>query len=201
MRSRAGQETTWLVEVDEWCRGKMWWPRALFLLWFAYQGGRVFLDPEARTLFAAINLGIHELGHVLWQPFGEFMAFLGGSLTQCLAPVASVFVFFKQRDYFGMVFCSGWLGLNFFEVGVYVSDARSMALPLVSPFAGVPVHDWNWILGRMGLLHMDRMLGTLFQGMGSACILFFLGIGGILCWRMAVLPERPPRIDFRSTRS
>jgi hypothetical protein len=46
-------------------------------------------DPDYSVVFDALNLSIYELGHYLWMPFGEFefMMFLGGSMTQCLAPL------------------------------------------------------------------------------------------------------------------
>ena len=39
-------------------------------------------------------------------------------------------------------------------------------VPLVSPFQGAPVHDWNYLLGTLGLLHQDQVIGSTFQVAG-----------------------------------
>lgn len=128
-------------EMTEWCRGRWWVFRVVLLLWFAYLLIRLIANPAYSPIFHALDLGIHELGHVIWSPLGEFMGFVGGSMTQCLVPLASIYMFYRQRDFFAMAFCLGWFGVNLFDVSVYIADARALALPLVSPFGGDPMHD------------------------------------------------------------
>ena len=177
--------------LDDYCRGRWWWARVPLLVWFGYMLVRSLLDPAYSSLFVALNLAIHEIGHILWSPFGQFLEILGGSLTQCLAPLVSMGFFLRQRDYFAAAFCFGWLGLNLFEVALYVGDARAMGLSLVTPGGGDAIHDWNWILGRLGLLQMDRMFAWWLRAGGAVCMLAFLGIGGYMAVRMAQL--RGPR--------
>lgn len=178
------------AEMVEWCRGRWWFPRLLFLSWFAYILVRYIGDPAYHVIFSAINLGIHEIGHILWSPLGEFMGFLGGSLTQCLAPVASIFIFYRQRDFFGIAFCFGWLSTNLHGVSVYAGDARERALPLVTPGGGEPLHDWFYILNRLGLLEMDHAIALLLRGLGVMSMLVFLVLGGYQCWLMFRLPKK-----------
>ena len=97
------------AEMAEWCRGKWWVFRAVLLLWFAYLLICLVANPGYSLIFHALDLGIHELGHVIWSPFGEFLGFFGGSLTQCLVPLASISMFYRQRDFFAMAFCLGWI--------------------------------------------------------------------------------------------
>ncbi|PCJ65389.1 MAG: hypothetical protein COA73_02635 [Candidatus Hydrogenedentota bacterium] len=164
-------------EMVEWCGGRMWLFRALMLVWFGYIFVRYLANPQYHVLFDGINLGIHELGHFIWAPFGEFMAFLGGSLTQCLAPVISVAVFYRQRDFFGMAFCFGWLSTNLYGVSVYAGDAQAQLLPLVSPSSGEPLHDWFYLLSQTGLLEYDGVISMLIR-IGAACaMLVFLVMG------------------------
>ncbi len=184
------------AEMAEWCRGRMWLPRVLFLAWFAYMLVHYLADPAYRVIFSAINLGIHELGHILWRPLGEFMYFLGGSLTQCLAPVASVAVFYRQRDFFGIAFCFGWLSTNLHEVAVYVNDARAQALPLVTPGGGEPIHDWFYLLHRLGLLEMDHAIALFLRGLGVLSMLVFLVLGGYQCWLMFWLPKKERSLEW-----
>lgn len=44
------------------------------------------------TLFSGIIFGAHELGHLFWMPFGEWMSVAGGSLTQLLLPIGAAAV-------------------------------------------------------------------------------------------------------------
>ncbi len=165
------------AEMVEWCRGRIWLFRALMLLWFAYIFARYSANPQYSVVFDAINLGIHELGHYLWSPFGTFVAFLGGSLTQCLAPIVTVAVFYRQRDYFAMAFCFGWLSTNLYDVSVYAGDAQARALPLVSPGSSEPMHDWFYILSQLGLLEYDGPISLGLRAVAAGCMLVFLGIG------------------------
>ena len=55
-----------------------------------------------------------------------------------------------------------WIGQNFWNISVYVKDARSMELPLV----GGGYHDWNYLLDAVGLLHRDQQTGQVVFGLG-----------------------------------
>ncbi len=178
-------------EMTEWCRGRWWVFRVVLLVWFAYLLVRLLASPAYSPVFHALDLGIHELGHVIWSPLGEFMGFLGGSLTQCVLPLASIYMFYRQRDFFAMAFCLGWFGVNVFDVSVYVADARALALPLVSPFGGDPMHDWHYLLGRLGILHWDRALGMLLRIGGTLSIVSFLAMGVYQVTLMMRLPGPP----------
>ena len=48
-----------------------------------------------------------------------------------------------------------------------MADARAQMLPLVSPFPGAPGHDWNYLLGTLGLLRQDRVIGGVFRVAGT----------------------------------
>ena len=66
------------------------------------------------------NLVFHEAGHVIFSPFGRFMTVLGGSLFQCLVPIALAIAFLRQDDRFGAAVCSWWAGQNLLDVAPYV---------------------------------------------------------------------------------
>jgi hypothetical protein len=46
------------------------------------------------------------------------------------------------------------VGQNCGHIAYYVADARAMALPLV----GGGEHDWNYLLGELGLLQRDQAI-------------------------------------------
>jgi len=85
----------------------------------AYFGVRQAINPQAWTFFSGINLPIHEGGHLLFRIFGwEFLHAAGGALLQLFAPIGAALMFARQRDYFAIVFCIGWLSTNLMGTGV-----------------------------------------------------------------------------------
>jgi hypothetical protein len=180
----------WLADMRDWCKGRSWFIRLPIWLYLAYIGVHQFQEPVTYfSLFAGINLGIHEGGHILFRPFGDFLHVAGGTIAQLGAPIISMVILLQQRDYFGITFCFGWLSTNLIAVGVYMADARAMALPLVSAEGGgadnpVIIHDWNWLFGQLGLLGDDETIGLLTRGLGSASMLIALLGGAWIMWEM-----------------
>lgn len=183
----------WSVEraaVDDWCRQRSGIPRVLPLLWLGAILVYLWQDPPQRglfdwpNLFSGINLGIHELGHVVFAPLGMFLGILGGSLVQCLAPVAGMVSLYRQSDYFGLTICGGWLATNLFGVGTYMADAQARLLPLVSPFSGHPLHDWNYLFGRLDWLDACEEIGLLTKCLATLVMALSIGSGSWLVWKM-----------------
>lgn len=178
-----------------WATGKWWWARLPLSLYFGVVFSRhVFGTGPYRSLFDGINLGIHELGHAVFRPFGEFMHMSGGTILQLAAPVAAGIVFLRQRDYFGISVALCWLATNFWGVAEYVGDARALKLDLVAPGMGVMpageggiLHDWNHLLGPMGLLPYDQHFAFFFKTCAVASMLTGLVYGA---WLMFVMFTR-----------
>ncbi|MEO0650738.1 MAG: zinc ribbon domain-containing protein [Planctomycetota bacterium] len=170
-RVGAGVSDGWVGEVRAWCRQAGWLPRLPLWLAVAYLTVRHLADAQYTSVFGAINFGIHELGHVVFAPFGQFLEAAGGTLLQLAAPTAAAVVFLRQRDWFAVTVALAWLGTNGFGIAVYVADARAQALPLLGLGAGEPIHDWNYLLGRLGLLRSDQALAALCRAAGAASML------------------------------
>ncbi|MBI4483043.1 MAG: hypothetical protein HY652_09150 [Acidobacteria bacterium] len=172
-----------LAEVEAWCAGRSWLWRAPILLWLGYIGAHHLADPLYSSLFGGINLGIHEAGHLLFSPAGDWMLMAGGTILQLGAPIAAAILFLRQPDFFAVCVCGGWLSTNLFNVATYAADARQMTLPLVS--LGHPRHDWNYLLGRSRLLEWDAAIATGLR----ACAILIMGAslvsGSWMLWRMA----------------
>jgi hypothetical protein len=135
------------------------------------------------------NLVFHEAGHVILGVFGRFIGVLGGSLFQFALPLALAAVFLRQRDPFGASVCTWWAGQNLLDVAPYIADARALQLVLLGGRTGAEVegHDWEYLLGQLGWLHMDRTLGLAAHRIGLV-IMF-----GALIWgAMSVARKRPP---------
>lgn len=174
------------TEALDWCRGKNWYVRVPFLIWLAYVLVRHLSNPMYSSILGALNLGLHEFGHFIFSPFGEFLHILGGTLFQVFAPIFGIFNFYQQEDFFAIALSFGWLSTSLFDMARYVSDARTMNLPLVSPFGGGDdaIHDWNFLLSRLGLLQFDTKLAFLIKCIATLSMLICLALGAWLIWQM-----------------
>ncbi len=155
----------------------------MLLAFLAWAGVRQFQDPEFYHLFSGLTLGVHELGHLLFLPFGEVGTVAGGSIFQVAAPVITGWLFLRQPDYFGVTVAGTWLASSLVNLSLYVADARALELPLVG-LGDEPEHDWNFLLDHFNLLPYDlRFAGGLRLAAGLVFAASLLG-GGWLCWQM-----------------
>ena len=170
--------------VGEWSAGRSPWIRAPLLLWLAWTLVQYWDDPWHRTIFQGIDLAFHEIGHILWSPLGEFMGMAGGTLTQVLIPVAATAMLYRQRDWFGVAFAIGWLGINCFEIVLYAGDALSRQLPLVSPSTAEPIHDWTYMLAELNALQHTEAVAGAWQLAGRSFMLIGILFGARILWHM-----------------
>lgn len=186
-----------LSDCKSWCRGRVWWPRLLLLFIFMHILVCHIKEPTYESIFKGINLGFHEMGHMVFGPFGEFMTIAGGSLFQCLVPLLSTIMFLRQRDYFGIAVCFGWLSTNLFDVAVYCDDARKLALPLVTPFKGgeETIHDWNWMLDKLDMLPYDYVIANALRIAGVLSMLLCLSFGSYLIYNMMKSTGKKKALD------
>ncbi len=188
--TREGRErgSWWGAKLDDaaaWAAGRMWWPRALLLVYLAYAGYRHLTDAEYTSVFSGITLAIHELGHVLFGWLGEWLAVAGGSITQLAAPLAVQLILLRQRDYFGVAVGGAWLAMSMANLAVYVGDAEAEALPLVSLGGGDVVHDWNYLLSSVHLLAYDAQIAGMIRAAAFVVLVASCWLGAWLCAVMA----------------
>jgi hypothetical protein len=82
--------------VTEASRGKIWWYRVPLLLPFAWILFRHLMDSEYGSVFAGINLAIHEGGHLFFMWFGiDFLTVAGGTMLRCLCPILTGIMFYR----------------------------------------------------------------------------------------------------------
>jgi hypothetical protein len=115
-------------------------------------------------LIDGANLAIHEGGHILFSPFGQFIYILGGSFLQVLAPCIFAYYFFTRQDFFSGSVMMLWLGESIINVSVYMGDAIDMNLPLVG--GENVIHDWNYLLTSLGLLSYTETLSKITMSVG-----------------------------------
>jgi hypothetical protein len=144
-----------------------------------------------------VNLPFHEAGHILFLPFGAFLAVLGGSLMQLLVPVTVMTTFLtRHRDPFGAAVAWWWCGENLVDLAPYIGDARALRLVLLGGRTGAEVegHDWERILMTLGWLHLDHAIARLAHVAGILIMLSALIWGARLLvghWRRSRADQFP----------
>ena len=142
----------------------------LFLLYaLRDQSGFLFIDQ--------VNLIVHEAGHLLFGWFGSTLGVWGGTLFELIVPAALAVYFTIQRQTAGAAFAAFFFFENFLYISVYMADARTQALPLVT--VGDPEmgeHDWFRIFSQLGLLQHDRGIASAMKALG------WLGMLGTVAW-------------------
>src|SRR5512140_3315116 len=138
----------------------------LYVVWIAY-------DPMQGSFLDHVDLPIHETGHLLFRPFGQFMMVAGGSLFQVIFPAVFVGYFLWQRSFYSAAIVLLWVGQSILNVWVYASDAVVMQLVLTSGFTGTEgsFHDWNYLLTATGLLDSTKGVAKVIRFFGTLTII------------------------------
>lgn len=150
---------------------------------------------EAESVLHLPNLVFHEAGHVILGVFGRFIGVLGGSLFQFAVPLVLAGALLRQRDQFGAAVCTWWAGQNLVDLAPYIADARALQLVLLGGKTGAEVegHDWEYLLGALGWMRHDRMLGLLSRRVGLAIMI------ASIAWGVVVLARGPQHLRQMNT--
>ncbi|MBX2991110.1 MAG: hypothetical protein KF749_08080 [Bacteroidetes bacterium] len=119
-----------------------------------------FQAPFVLWIVDTINLFIHEAGHLFFRLFGQTLYILGGSITQCLIPLALTFVTWREKPQ-QAGYPLFWFGENLVNVSVYIADAPHRNLKLIKE--GL-IHDWHWLLSDN--LDWAEPMGMVVRGVG-----------------------------------
>ena len=138
---------------------------SIYFLWIAY-------DPMEGSFLDLVDLPIHETGHLLFRPVGEFATIAGGSLFQVILPGIFVGYFVWRHQYYSAAIVLFWVGQSILNVWIYASDAVVMRLVLTSGFTGSEgsFHDWNYMLTRMGLIGSTNTVAGIIRALGTLVI-------------------------------
>jgi hypothetical protein len=134
------------------------------------------------------NLLIHEAGHMVFMPFGQTLHMVGGTFWQLVAPLAAACYFLWQRNPYAAAAMGLWFGESLMYTAVYMGDAMAMELPLV----GGGIHDWNWLLYRVGLLGQCRTLAFAVHTVASLVVLASSGWMLYVSWLGRTRPGLTP---------
>lgn len=131
-----------------------------YFFWCAY-------DPYRWHLIDGVNLVIHEAGHLIFRPFGEFMMIAGGSLFQIIIPALFVGYFWYHSKLYSAALVLFWVGESILNVSVYAGDSVALQLPLLGEDS---IHDWNLILGSWNLLPATAKIAGTIRALGTIAI-------------------------------
>jgi hypothetical protein len=144
-------------------------------------------NPEHWDLLDDVNLAIHEAGHVFFQPLGDPLVVLGGSLFQVLVPLVFVVYFLVRRDRFAASVVTAWFGASLGNVARYIGDARAQDLPLLG--GENVIHDWWYLLTEWDLLPQDLAIARWVR-MASATA-FVIALSGAVLFARPAAEQSP----------
>jgi hypothetical protein len=163
--------------------------RAALLAAIAVYGTRLALMDVpswemASSLIHAPMVPIHEFGHVLFMPFGEFMHNLGGALFQAGLPLIFGGIFLvRNRDPFAAAVMLWWCAVAVLDTAPYMYDAQMPQHILLTGRTGdTGAHDFIDVLGDLGLLHRAQAVGRVAHGVGVALLIAALAWAAVVVW-------------------
>jgi hypothetical protein len=167
--------------------------RAMFFLIILIWGIKFIFTPVSSnavmdSFWHLVNLPFHEFGHIIFQPFGRLLTSLGGSIAQVCLPLVCLVVFLiKTRDAFAASFALWWTGQNFMDLAPYISDARSLTLPLLGGNTGrtspYGFHDWEFMLKETSLIRYDHALAHSAYTLGTILMIGAFAWGGCILFK------------------
>lgn len=136
-----------------------------------------FVQQRKVPLLGGVDLGFHELGHMLTYVFPDIISALMGSVFQVAVPLGLAAYFgLRRRDLLAAGLCLAWAGTSAVDVSVYIADAPFQRLPLIGGS-----HDWAYLLGPAAFDTMSGAAGLAAAVKAAGALLVVAGFG--LCFR------------------
>lgn len=149
------------------------YPKLIFAVLLSIYFLSIAYAPMNGSFLDMVDLPIHETGHLLFRPFGEFLMIAGGSLFQVIMPAIFVGYFIWNKKYYSAAIVLLWVGQSILNVFVYAADAVVMQLVLTSGLTGSEgsFHDWNYLLTSTGLINSTKTVANIIRLLGTLTII------------------------------
>jgi hypothetical protein len=136
------------------------------LAWCLVAGFVAFVGHHRIPLLSLVDLGFHELGHLVSYPFGnEVFSAAMGSIAQVAVPLGIALYFgWVRSDPVATSVCLTWAATAARDVAVYIKDAPYQRLELIGG-----EHDWAFLLA--GKLDRAEPLGDRVTAFGVLLLL------------------------------
>ena len=91
-----------------------------------------FVRDTRVPLLGLVDLGFHELGHLVTYVLPDVVTAAMGSVTQVLVPAGlAAYFLFVRRDLLGGGLCLAWAATSAQDASVYIADAPFQRLRLI----------------------------------------------------------------------
>jgi hypothetical protein len=186
------------TNIDEYVKGKVWY---WYLPLWAF-GAYIFVQllgfklggdmPFVIAVMHSFDFILHEMAHMLTIFLPDIMTAAAGSFSELFLGVLLIWGAFKGKTYFASLFCFLWFMLSCQSTADYMSDARSEQLPLVNfdVSGAAPIHDWNFVFGKLGLLEQDKLIGGTIGVIGIIAGAIGVILAGWVIYKMIGAPQK-----------
>jgi hypothetical protein len=161
------------------------WLETIFWLVMLYAVFDHLIAPQNSTtgfVVWLLTIGPHEAGHLICNPFGVLIMFLGGSIWQVLMwLLLGMWSLFARKQMSVALLMFTITGHSFINLAQYIGDAQAKQMPLLFGMDSSH-HDWANILGMLNLLPFDGALALLSTLIGVIVVVGCIGIGILTAW-------------------
>jgi hypothetical protein len=151
------------------------------LLLIAVWGWFALVKNDQTPIFVYLNIAVHEIGHLLFRPFGELTMLVMGSGFEVLFPVAvGAYFLVRRRDVIATAVAWGWSASALASAATYIGDADDGRLALLGATGPDASGDWERILGEEffdKVFLADRIAGFV-RTLGFVLWIVALGLAG-----------------------
>jgi hypothetical protein len=151
------------------------------LLLIAVWGWFALVKNDQTPIFVYLNIAVHEIGHLLFRPFGELTMLVMGSGFEVLFPLAvGAYFLVRRRDVVAAAVAWGWSASALASAATYIGDADDGRLALLGATGPDAAGDWERVLGEEFLDKVflaDRIAGFV-RTLGFVLWIVALGLAG-----------------------
>ena len=160
------------------------WAETIFWLLIGASFVDYLLDDKGLVglMVWVLTIGFHEMGHLICNPFGEFIMFTGGSIWQVLTWLlfaGGMALFYRRIS--GALICWAVAGFSLINLARYIDDARARKMPLLFGLDSSH-HDWWWLLSHTNLLAYDHVFAFITVIVGVLFMLSAAALGISSAW-------------------
>ena len=162
---------------------------AFAALWCAVLGWYAFARSTRVPLLGWVDLGFHELGHLIMYifPISQVLTAAMGSILQVAVPIGlAVYFAWWRRDTLAGAVCLAWGGTSLQDASVYVADAPYQALELIGG-----EHDWAYVLGPEGFDRLDQAAAIARTVRATGLVLLVVALGAVAYGAWCAFSDRP----------
>jgi hypothetical protein len=156
------------------------------VLLIAVWGWFALVKNDQTPIFAYLNIAVHEIGHLLFRPFGELTMLVMGSGFEVLFPLAvGAYFLIRRRDVIATAVAWGWSASALASAATYIGDADDGRLALLGATGPDAAGDWERILGEEffdKVFLADRIAGFV-RTLGFVLWIVALGLAGWAIFR------------------